>query len=138
MSGLLGDGEEIRLPPEGAKAPVSFAAVASTPQIKVGRDVDLASLPLPGKKGSFPTVKLAKADVLKGLEQCKWSLVGRLDFLKTNISKVRSEIDLKWKLTGSYKAIPLGRGYVMLKFDLEVDYTKIWGKGTWILDGQAF
>ncbi|KAF5176564.1 hypothetical protein FRX31_033848, partial [Thalictrum thalictroides] len=59
----------------GAKTPTSFAAVASTPQIKVGRDVDLASLPLPGKQGSFPTVKLAKADVLKGLEQFEFRIV---------------------------------------------------------------
>ncbi|KAF5187507.1 hypothetical protein FRX31_022906, partial [Thalictrum thalictroides] len=93
---------------EKPKAP-SFATVASIPQLKVGRDVDLSSLPMPSKHGSFPTVKLAKADVLKGLDECKWALVGRLDFSKTNILKVRAEIDLKWKLKESCKAIPLGR-----------------------------
>ncbi|KAF5189358.1 hypothetical protein FRX31_021054 [Thalictrum thalictroides] len=73
----------------------SFASTVGNTQPKVGREIDLASLSVLGKQGNFPTVKLVKADVLKGLEQCKWALVGRLNFQKTNITKVRAEIDLK-------------------------------------------
>ncbi|KAF5195386.1 Ribonuclease h domain [Thalictrum thalictroides] len=120
-----------------AEKTTSFAAAVAGSQPKVGRDIDLSSLPIPGKQGSFPMVKLAKDEVLKGIEQCKWALVGRLDFQKTNITKIRAEIEQKWNLKGGYKAIPFGRGYLMLNFFIEEDYLRIWQQGSWILDGQV-
>ncbi|KAF5189131.1 hypothetical protein FRX31_021282, partial [Thalictrum thalictroides] len=44
---------------------VNFATAVGIAQLKIGREIDLTTLPVPGKQGHFPTVKLAKADVLK-------------------------------------------------------------------------
>ncbi|KAF9620224.1 hypothetical protein IFM89_010959 [Coptis chinensis] len=93
---------------------------------KYGRNVDLAALPIPGQQGEFPTIALIDDELEKGLEFCKFALVGRLDLKKMNLEEVRRIASTLWKPKGDWLITPLGRGYIMAHFDLEEDYQLIW------------
>ncbi|KAF9607064.1 hypothetical protein IFM89_030891 [Coptis chinensis] len=69
-------------------------------QTKVGRDIDSATLPAPGWHGEFPTIKLPKAEVQKGLDYCKLALVGRIDLQLLKFDRVCELVSQKWPTKG--------------------------------------
>ncbi|KAF5192561.1 hypothetical protein FRX31_017847 [Thalictrum thalictroides] len=60
--------------------------------------IDVSQLPIPGKKGNFPSIKLPKRVVERGIEYCKFSLVGRLDLQSLKIERVREIASKLWTL----------------------------------------
>ncbi|KAF5205415.1 Ribonuclease h domain [Thalictrum thalictroides] len=99
--------------------------------------IDVSQLPIPGKKGNFPSIKLPKRVVEWGIEYCKFSLVGRLDLQSLKIERVREIASNLWTLAGDSKIIPLGKGFVMIRMSSEEDFMKVWGGGPWRFDGQV-
>ncbi|KAF9625852.1 hypothetical protein IFM89_027463 [Coptis chinensis] len=65
----------------------------------------------------------------KGLEFCKWALVGRLDLTKLATKEVKDRCAEQWKPKGEWQATPLGRGYIMFRFTDEQDYNRVQGTG---------
>ncbi|KAF9625553.1 hypothetical protein IFM89_024326, partial [Coptis chinensis] len=61
----------------------------------------------------------------KGLEFCKWALVGRLDLTKLTTKEVKDRCAEQWKPKGEWQATPLGRGYIMFRFTDEQDYNRV-------------
>ncbi|KAF9591009.1 hypothetical protein IFM89_001219 [Coptis chinensis] len=101
---------------------------------KYGRNIDALSLPTPGMQGEDPTICLIEEEVDRGIQYCLKSLVGRLDLVKMDLNKVKILVAAKWALSGECLITPLGRGYIMFKFDKEEDYAKVWEQGSWLFD----
>ncbi|KAF9621039.1 hypothetical protein IFM89_015861, partial [Coptis chinensis] len=114
--------------PSGRGKPTrkSYAAAAAKP--KYGRSIDASSLPTPGMQGEYPTICLIEEEVDRGIQYCLKSLVGRLDLVKMDLNKVKALVIDKWALSGECLVTPLGKGYLMFKFDKEEDYTKSLGE----------
>ncbi|KAF5194594.1 zinc ion binding / nucleic acid binding protein [Thalictrum thalictroides] len=119
---------------EGSTAKKSYASAAKP---RYGRNVDISDLPSPGKQGDFPTVSLIDEEVEKGLDFCKLSLVGRLDLQKITLARVRSIAAEIWSPKGGWMITPLGRGYIMVRFEDEDDYMRVWEQVTWLFDKQV-
>ncbi|XP_026420089.1 uncharacterized protein LOC113316073 [Papaver somniferum] len=64
----------------------------------------------------------------------KFSLIGRLDFLRIKFSKATTLLRKQWSLKGQCHLIPLGKGFFTIKLDNEEDKTYI-KTGNWeVLD----
>ncbi|KAF9608645.1 hypothetical protein IFM89_010429 [Coptis chinensis] len=113
----------------------SYAAAAAKP--KYGRSIDASSLPTPGMQGEYPTICLIEEEVDRGIQYCLKSLVGRLDLVKMDLDKVKALVVDKWAPSGECIVTPLGKGFLMFKFDKEEDYTKVWEQGSWMFDSQV-
>jgi len=88
-------------------------------------DIPLSQLPTPCIKGDIIVVRIDEADYLAGLEDCKTHLPDRAILSKGD--KPHTHLDLTKKLQsvrkalGSWKAIPLGKGFYEFEFSsLEV------------------
>ncbi|KAF9607693.1 hypothetical protein IFM89_038233 [Coptis chinensis] len=127
----------IETSPSGRGNPTrkSYAAAAAKP--KYGRSIDASSLPTPGMQGEYPTICLIEEEVDRGIQYCLKSLVRRLDLVKMDLNKVKALVVDKWALLGECLVTPLGKGYLMFKFDKEEDYTKVWEQGSWLFDSQS-
>ncbi|KAF9606879.1 hypothetical protein IFM89_029478 [Coptis chinensis] len=113
----------------------SYAAAAAKP--KYGRSIDASSLPTSGMQGEYPTICLIEEEVDRGIQYCLKSLVGRLDLVKMDLDKVKALVVDKWAPSGECIVTPLGKGFLMFKFDKEEDYTKVWEQGSWMFDSQV-
>ncbi|KAF9588352.1 hypothetical protein IFM89_008782 [Coptis chinensis] len=49
-------------------------------------EIDIAALPIPGMKGSIPSIRIPKLVIDRGLQFCQFSLVGQFDFQKNQQS----------------------------------------------------
>ncbi|KAF9588490.1 hypothetical protein IFM89_011690 [Coptis chinensis] len=110
--------------PSHREEPTRKSYAAATAKPKYGRSIDASSLPTPGMHGEYPTICLIEEEVDRGIQYCLKSLVGRLDLVKMDLSKVKALVVEKWALSGECLVTPLGKGYLMFKFDKEEDYTK--------------
>ncbi|KAF9590682.1 hypothetical protein IFM89_036174 [Coptis chinensis] len=99
-------------------------------------EIDIAALPIPGMKGNIPSIRIPKQAIDRGLQFCKFSLVGRLDFQKINIDTVRTIAAEKWRPKGCWKIVPLGKGYFMIRLTCEEDLVRIWSGGPWKFENQ--
>ncbi|KAF9609914.1 hypothetical protein IFM89_019007 [Coptis chinensis] len=81
---------------------------ANATRPKYGRNVDMSSLPTPGRQGEFPTIEPIDDEVEKGLDFCKFSLVGRLDLKEIKFDRVKEVVKHLWKPTGEWQMTPLG------------------------------
>ncbi|KAF9587075.1 hypothetical protein IFM89_039761 [Coptis chinensis] len=88
-------------------------------------------LPVPGEYGGFPSVHLIDEEVEKGRDFCKFSLVGRLDLYKMTLEQVRSKVASLWAPKGTWSITPLGKGFMMFRFEDFEDYQKVWNQGSW-------
>ncbi|KAF9591847.1 hypothetical protein IFM89_008497 [Coptis chinensis] len=88
-------------------------------------------------QGEYPTICLIEEEVDRGIQYCLKSLVGRLDLVKMDLNKVKALVLDKWALSGECLVTPLGKGYLMFKFDKEEDYAKVWEQGSWLFDSQV-
>ncbi|KAF6155456.1 hypothetical protein GIB67_019982 [Kingdonia uniflora] len=93
---------------------------------QMGSSCSIDQLPTPRKRGEFPTIKILNEAHKRGLDGNKFSLVGRLDLMKTKISKVRQIAIAQWKPEGVCRIIPVGKGYFTLFLDNEKDKNNIW------------
>ncbi|KAF5199023.1 hypothetical protein FRX31_011390 [Thalictrum thalictroides] len=109
----------------------SFATIVKP---KYDRNINTSSLPVPGKQGDFPTISLIKDEVDKGIQHCLRSLVGRTDMQKVNLERNKTLVRMLWNPTGVCQVTPLGKGYIMFRFENDKDFERIWDQGSWIFD----
>ncbi|KAF9591381.1 hypothetical protein IFM89_004066 [Coptis chinensis] len=112
---------------------LSYAAAVKP---RYGRNIDTSLLPSPGEQGGFPSIQLFDEDLEKGRDFCKHGLVGRLDLSKLKLGKVRSSVTNLWRLQGTWSMTPLGKGYIMFRFECLEDYQKVWDQGAWKVENQ--
>ncbi|KAF5191552.1 hypothetical protein FRX31_018863 [Thalictrum thalictroides] len=112
------------------------ASYAEKTKERLRQLVDLATLPIPSKRGEKPAIKIPAKYVEKGLEACKSALVGRLDLKNLKIEQIKAEITKEWGLEAPVRISPLGRGYIMVRFGNEDDMKRVWFGGPWYLNKQ--
>ncbi|KAF6151738.1 hypothetical protein GIB67_002021 [Kingdonia uniflora] len=95
----------------------------------MGSSCSIDQLPIPGKRGEFPTIKILVEAHKRGLDRNKFNLVGRLDLMKIKISEVRQIVIAQWKPKGVCRIIPVGKGYFTIFLDNEEDRNNIWMGG---------
>lgn len=84
----------------------------------------------------IPSVYSPDEDIDEGLEEWKYSLIGRLDLVKMKFAYAAEALKKQWKTTNSYQMIPLGKGYFIIKLKNEVDMLYIWNV-FWQVDTQV-
>ncbi|KAL5723537.1 hypothetical protein ACHQM5_006925 [Ranunculus cassubicifolius] len=92
------------------------------------RQIDASTLPDPIMVGNVPTITLPKVVVERGRRYCEFALIGRLDFKKVSLNRVRVIAADVWKPTKEWKVIPLGKGFFMLRLESKDDYVRIWSQ----------
>lgn len=85
----------------------------------------LNALP-PYLKGELPAIKLTKSMYKNGLNQRKFSLIGRLDLSKIKFEEARDQLFNQWKTEGEVKLIPIGKGFFLIKLENANDKIQIW------------
>ncbi|KAF6148586.1 hypothetical protein GIB67_042545 [Kingdonia uniflora] len=111
------------------KTQQSFASLSNL------KSTDIRSLPMPGMRGEFPTIKIPEDGVKWGVERFKFSLIGRLDLMKTKLAIARDVAMSLQKLKGTCQFIPLGKGFFTILLDNEEDKFQIW-RGPWHIESQ--
>ncbi|KAF5178062.1 hypothetical protein FRX31_032353 [Thalictrum thalictroides] len=107
------------------------ATYADKAKQRMNQAVDLATLPIPTMRGERPAITIPVSYVEKGLEACKFALVGRLDLKNVKIEDIKAEIAREWGLEATVRVSPLGKGYVMVRFSNENDFKRVWYGGPW-------
>ncbi|KAF6165475.1 hypothetical protein GIB67_028034 [Kingdonia uniflora] len=74
--------------------------------------------------------------VKRGVERFKFSLIGRLDLMKTKLAIARDVAMSLWKLKGTCQFIPLGKVFFTFLLDNEEDKFQIWWGGPWHIESQ--
>ncbi|KAF6150995.1 hypothetical protein GIB67_016473, partial [Kingdonia uniflora] len=93
-------------------------------------------LPIPGRRGNFPSIKVLIEAHKRGLNRNRFNLACRLDLQKIPIHEARLKaIDL-WKPKGSCRLIPVGKGCIIIFLDNEEDRNKIWSGEPWVIGNQ--
>ncbi|KAF6134104.1 hypothetical protein GIB67_035658 [Kingdonia uniflora] len=126
----MGDGSTSKLKAVNQETQRSFAGIFNL------KSVNIRSLPMPGMRGEFPTIKIPEDGVKRGVERFKFSLIGRLDLMKTKLAIVRDVAMSLWKLKGTCQFIPLGKGFFTILLDNEEDKFQIWRGGPWHIESQ--
>lgn len=89
----------------------------------------MSSLPAPVfNEDGILAVTIPKATLEKGKQYCQFTFVGRLDFRKTILYKVRAFARKIWKPSGDWKVVPLGKSYFMLRLADKDEFLIIWSQ----------
>jgi len=107
----------------------SFAAVLH------GRSTaDDTPFPTPCIKGDRLCIKIWQEEYVKGLEEFRNALRGRLTLVKGDKPYTARDLATKlgsiWKLAHKWKMVPLGKGYYDFHFESKDNFQKIWAVGT--------
>lgn len=97
--------------------------------------IDVESLPEPVMEGAMPTVFLKKKALNRGRKFCEFALIGRIDFGRVSVARVREFATKIWAPFGDWRLIPLGNGYFMLKLESKDDMVRIWSQ-VWRVENQ--
>ncbi|XP_026430948.1 uncharacterized protein LOC113328071 [Papaver somniferum] len=76
-------------------------------------------------------------DLDESIDEWKFSLIGRLDFVKLKFTTAEEELRKQWIIKGKFKLIPLGKGFFVIKLENEIDMKYIWN-GYWMVNSQVF
>ncbi|KAF6135040.1 hypothetical protein GIB67_014089 [Kingdonia uniflora] len=90
-----------------------------------------------GKRGDTPFILILEGEVVIGVSQFNYSLIGRLDLQKVKFIDVQKCARNKWKISGQCKLIPLGKGFFITKLDNEIDKIYVWSHGPWIVEKMS-
>ncbi|KAF9607698.1 hypothetical protein IFM89_038238 [Coptis chinensis] len=77
---------------------------ANVTRPRIGRNVDMSTLPVPGRQGEYPTIKLIDEEVERCIQYCRLTLAGRLDLIKMKLDDVRTIAHSLLEPTGELKA----------------------------------
>lgn len=115
-------------PPMGV---FSYLFLENTCNKGVVSDVELNALLTPYFKGDSPAIKLTNDIYTEYLHQWKFSLIGRLDLSKIKLEEARDQLLSQWKIAGTVKLIPIGKGFFVIKINNEKDKIVIWSGANW-------
>ncbi|XP_026416701.1 uncharacterized protein LOC113312162 [Papaver somniferum] len=83
-----------------------------------------------------PSMFIPDDVIEESLNKWKFSLIGRLDFVKLKMNIAATLLKQQWSLKGSLQFIPLGKGFFIIKLDNEDDRKHIW-QGLWMVEEQT-
>ncbi|KAF6168177.1 hypothetical protein GIB67_011562 [Kingdonia uniflora] len=92
----------------GEKHPHTGSYAKITKQ-QMGSSCSIEQLPIPGRRGDFPSIKIPIEAHKRGLDRNKFNLVGRLDLTKIKIAEVRLIAFALWKPKGVCRIVPIGK-----------------------------
>ncbi|XP_042494100.1 uncharacterized protein LOC122073569 [Macadamia integrifolia] len=87
---------------------------------------DVEDLPEPIHAGSHTKVIIPQEAYEKKLQSFTYALIGRVNFRFLSMDDVRGEPKKAWNLRGKVNLAPLGKGYILFRFELEGDMASIW------------
>lgn len=87
-------------------------------------------------KGDEPEVCISDVDIDYCINECRFSLIGRLDFQKNSLEVAGKSLKSQWRLKGDYQLIPLGKGFFVIKLENAEDKTHVWS-GFWEVETQS-
>ncbi|KAF9612540.1 hypothetical protein IFM89_001407 [Coptis chinensis] len=64
-------------------------------------EIDVSELPVPSLEGNIPSIRITQKALDRGISFYKFSLVGRLDFQRIKLDKVRVIAAEKWSPQGN-------------------------------------
>ncbi|XP_026419398.1 uncharacterized protein LOC113315319 [Papaver somniferum] len=83
----------------------------------------------------LPSCYIYDEDIDDSLNEWKFSLIGRLDFVKMKFVAAEESLRKQWKTSGNYQLIPLRKGFFIITLANEVDMKYIWN-GFWKVESQ--
>ncbi|KAF6157176.1 hypothetical protein GIB67_041637 [Kingdonia uniflora] len=119
----------------GEKHPQTGSYAEITKQ-QMGSSCSIEQLPIPGRRGNSPSIKIPIEAHKRGLDRNKFNLVGRLDLTKIKIAEVCLIAFALWKPKGVCRIVLVGKGYFTIFLDNEEDRNNIWRGGPWMIDKQ--
>ncbi|KAF6149716.1 hypothetical protein GIB67_038116, partial [Kingdonia uniflora] len=78
---------------------------------------------------SIPRVELSES-----ISTYQYSLIGRLDLQKIKLVTIQAYARTNWKIKGTCKLIPIGKGFFIIKLESEEDKIYIWSRGPWMVE----
>ncbi|XP_026419603.1 uncharacterized protein LOC113315553 [Papaver somniferum] len=112
----------------GSKENISANNFSESPKI-------FYDLPECGTHGTSPSLFIPDDIMDDSIDEWKFSLIGRLDLVTLKFKIAESTLKRQWKLKGYVQLIPLGKGYFIIKLDIEEDKMYILA-GNWIVEEQ--
>ncbi|XP_042486523.1 uncharacterized protein LOC122066749 [Macadamia integrifolia] len=108
----------------------SYAAMArrSMPNID--------DLPDPIRAGNLTKIMIPQEAYEERLQSFSHALIGRVNFCFVSMDEVRAEAKNVWNLKGKVTLAPLGKGFILLRFEVEGDMAAMWKRGPIKVKGQ--
>ncbi|XP_042518511.1 uncharacterized protein LOC122092242 [Macadamia integrifolia] len=101
----------------------SYAAVSK----KGLPDVD--DLPEPIRAGPLTKVVVPQEAYEEKLQTFSFSLIGRVNFSFISMDDIRRDLAKLWNLKGKINLAPLGKGFILFRFEREGDMSSVWRRG---------
>ncbi|XP_024195688.1 uncharacterized protein LOC112198815 [Rosa chinensis] len=124
------------------KPPLEVRTFASIVSDSVESSINLNQLTAPVVRGDKIYVKINERIYQEQLKSFRTNLIGRLLLKKGSVPlktiELKAALDSLWKPSGSWRLVPLGKGYFDIHFSTEEDMRRIWGGGTCTLASGIF
>ncbi|XP_026419633.1 uncharacterized protein LOC113315587 [Papaver somniferum] len=82
-----------------------------------------------------PSVFIPDEIIDESVNEWRFSLIGRLDFVKLKISVAETCLRKQWNLIGKCQFIPIGKGFFIIKLENKVDMKFVY-EGFWEVESQ--
>lgn len=110
----------------------SYASLVSQVENHNHPLISIADLPSPTIKGGLVSIQVSEESYQRGLESCKYNLVGRLLLSKgtkpLTTHDLRMHLQKEWSLQ-SWTIIPMGKGFFVFQFKSMDALQKVWSNG---------
>ncbi|XP_042481339.1 uncharacterized protein LOC122061879 [Macadamia integrifolia] len=97
---------------------------------------DVEDLPNPIRVGSLTRVVIPQEAYEEKLETFSFALIGKVNFRFVSMDDIRCEVVASWRLKGNVNLSPLGKGFILFRFEKEGDMASIWRRGPIKVGGQ--
>ncbi|XP_042483496.1 uncharacterized protein LOC122063868 [Macadamia integrifolia] len=98
---------------------------------------NIENLPDPIHAGPLTKVVIPQEAYEEKLQSFDFALIGRVNFRYISMNDVRSAAKEAWNLKGSVTLAPLGKGFILLRFEIEGDMSSMWKRGPVKVKGQV-
>ncbi|XP_026384019.1 uncharacterized protein LOC113279544 [Papaver somniferum] len=82
-----------------------------------------------------PSVFIPDEVIDESVNEWRFSLIGRLDFVMLKISAAETSLRKQWTLTGNCQFIPIGKGFFIIKLENKDDMKLVY-EGFWEIEMQ--
>ncbi|XP_042487533.1 uncharacterized protein LOC122067766 [Macadamia integrifolia] len=104
----------------------------------VGRALpDVDSLPDPIHAGTDTKIIVPQDAYEERLQGFRFALIGRANFKFISMDDIRKEARETWNLKGGVKMAPMGKGYILFKFEKEGDMAALWRRSLTRVTGHV-
>ncbi|XP_042479725.1 uncharacterized protein LOC122060675 [Macadamia integrifolia] len=113
----------------GSKQSYAAAAKKTMPNID--------DLPDPIHDGTFTKIIIPQEAYEEKLQSFSYALIGRVNFRFVSMDEVRTDAKNVWNLMGKVNLAPLGKGFILFRFEIEGDMASMWKRGPVKVKGQV-